>query len=85
MALIWLRRIIHLGLLQESLEIEIGPDIACANCGKPTPSHSYCGECGVSLRALPKSRGKGSTAAGVACASNTMLRELDVPWSSANR
>jgi RsiW-degrading membrane proteinase PrsW (M82 family) len=63
-ALIWLRRIIHLGLLQESLEIAIGPDIACANCGKATPSHSYCGECGVSLRALPKSRGKGSVAVG---------------------
>ena len=56
-ALLWLRRIIHVGLLQESLEIAIGPDIACANCGKQTPSHTYCGECGVSLRALPKARG----------------------------
>jgi hypothetical protein len=61
-ALVWLRRIIHLGLLQESLEIAIGPDITCANCSKLTPSHTYCGECGVSLRALPKSRGHAPTA-----------------------
>jgi len=67
-ALIWLRRIIHLGLLQESLEIPIGADIACANCGKQTPSHSFCGECGVSLRALPKSRGR-AAGAGIASAS----------------
>ena len=66
-ALLWLRRIIHLGLLQESLEIPIGADLTCANCGKPTPCHSFCGECGVSLRALPKSRG--AVAGGIAAAS----------------
>lgn len=66
-ALLWLRRIIHLGLLQESLEIEIGPAIACGNCTQPTPSHTFCGCCGVSLRALPKSRGK--AVGGVAAAS----------------
>jgi hypothetical protein len=67
-ALLWLRRLIHLGLLQESLEIPIGDDIVCANCGQATPSHSFCGECGVSLRALPKSRGR---EAGLAAASAT--------------
>jgi hypothetical protein len=93
-ALIWLRRIIHLGLLQESLEIPIGPDIACANCGKQTPSHSYCGECGVSLRALPKSRGKGAAAAagvasasavsgGVAAPHEVKRTTLDVPPGTA--
>jgi hypothetical protein len=65
-ALIWLRRIIHLGLLQESLEIPIGPEFECANCGRMTPRHSFCGQCGVSLRALPKARGRD---AGLAAAS----------------
>jgi hypothetical protein len=68
-ALLWLRRVIHVGLLQESLEIPVGPEIACANCGRPTPSHTFCGECGVSLRALPKAR---PATAGVAAASASM-------------
>ena len=32
-ALVWLRRTLHLGLLEEALEIEIGDEIICANCG----------------------------------------------------
>jgi hypothetical protein len=55
-ALIWLRRVIHRGLLQEASEIEIGPDITCANCGDQTASHTFCQNCGISQRALPKSR-----------------------------
>jgi hypothetical protein len=55
-ALIWLRSVIHLGLLEEAAEIEIGPPIACPNCGRMTPAHSFCGNCGISLRALPKAR-----------------------------
>lgn len=55
-ALLWLRRVIHLGLLQEASEIAIGPDIACPDCGTPTPFHTYCGNCGVSLKALPRTR-----------------------------
>ncbi len=55
-ALLWLRRVIHLGLLQEASEIAIGPDIACPECGKATPFHTYCGNCGVSLKALPRTR-----------------------------
>jgi hypothetical protein len=54
LALIWLRRIIHLGLLQESREVPIGDPITCPNCHKQTPFHTFCGECGTSLRALPK-------------------------------
>lgn len=54
-ALIWLRRVIHLGLLQEAAEIAVGPEITCANCGQQTAQHTFCSECGVSLRALPKS------------------------------
>ena len=55
-ALIWLRRVIHLGLIQEAGEIGIGPDITCANCGHETPQHAFCAECGVALNALPKGR-----------------------------
>jgi hypothetical protein len=54
-ALLWLRRMIHLGLLQEAAEIEIGPPVTCTNCGKQTPSHTFCAQCGIALRAQPKS------------------------------
>jgi hypothetical protein len=56
-ALVGLRRAIHLGLLEEAAEVPIGPAIRCANCGASTPSHSFCISCGISLRALPKSPG----------------------------
>ena len=55
-ALLWLRRLIHLGLLEESAEIPIGPPIRCANCGAETPKHTFCINCGISLQALPKER-----------------------------
>lgn len=55
-ALVWLRHIIHVGLLEESVESEIGPSITCANCGKETPFHTFCANCGISLHALPKHR-----------------------------
>ncbi|MEO6350312.1 MAG: hypothetical protein ABIP53_06640 [Candidatus Limnocylindrales bacterium] len=55
-ALVWLRRALHLGLLQEQREVTESRSIACPNCGRPTPEHSFCGNCGVSLRALPKAR-----------------------------
>jgi hypothetical protein len=58
-ALLWLRRSIHVGLVQESREIPIGPAIRCANCGRMTPQHTFCGSCGVALRALPKARPAG--------------------------
>jgi ribosomal protein L32 len=56
LALLWLRRLIHLGLLEESAEIPIGPPITCANCGAQTPKHTFCINCGISLQALPKVR-----------------------------
>ncbi len=55
-ALLWLRRVLHLGLLEEAFEIEIGDEIVCANCGQPTRRHTFCGNCGISLHALPKRR-----------------------------
>jgi RsiW-degrading membrane proteinase PrsW (M82 family) len=54
LALLWLRAVIHLGLLEEAAEIDIGPPITCPNCGRQTPAHSFCGNCGASLRAVPK-------------------------------
>ena len=59
-ALIWLRLVLHLGLMQEASEIRTGEDITCANCGQRTPRHAFCINCGVSLLALPKSRRPGS-------------------------
>jgi hypothetical protein len=52
-SLVWLRAVIHLGLLQEMAEIPIGPQSTCPNCGTMTPTHSFCGHCGTSLRASP--------------------------------
>ena len=57
-ALLWLRRTLHVGLLQEAREIEVGRSISCPNCGHSTPEHTFCGHCGVSLRALPRSAPK---------------------------
>jgi len=54
-AVVWLRRLIHLGLVEEAAEVEIGRETTCANCGQTTPRHTFCAHCGVSLRALPKS------------------------------
>jgi hypothetical protein len=52
--LLWLRYAIHIGLLEEAREIDIGPEITCPNCRRPTPNHSFCINCGVSFQALPK-------------------------------
>jgi hypothetical protein len=62
-AVILLRRVIHLGLVEEAGEVDIGPDVLCANCHRPTPRHTFCGQCGIALRALPKPRTpRGATA-----------------------
>jgi hypothetical protein len=54
LALLWLRQVIHVGLLEEAAEAEIGPGISCANCGHLTPRHTFCANCGIALKALPK-------------------------------
>ncbi len=54
--IIMLRRAIHVGLLEEALEIPIGPELTCPNCGGVTARHTFCGSCGISLQALPKTR-----------------------------
>jgi hypothetical protein len=58
LALVWLRRTLHVGLLEEAFEIETGGEVICANCGKPTLRHTFCGNCGIALHALPKHPGK---------------------------
>jgi hypothetical protein len=56
--IVLLRRAIHVGLLEEALEIPIGPDFTCANCGSETARHTFCSNCGISLQALPKLSGR---------------------------
>jgi hypothetical protein len=53
-ALVALRRVIHLGLCEEMEERATGAPARCPNCGRMTPLHSFCALCGVALRALPK-------------------------------
>jgi ribosomal protein L32 len=56
LALLWLRQVIHVGLLEEALLIEDAPIIVCANCGERTRRGSFCESCGIALAALPASR-----------------------------
>jgi hypothetical protein len=56
LALLWLRQVIHVGLLEEALEIEDAPIVMCANCGNRTRLGAFCESCGISLAALPASR-----------------------------
>jgi hypothetical protein len=64
LGLIWLREVVHVGLLQEALEIEDAPAIVCANCGHHTRVGGFCEYCGISQAALPRSRsGSRSTVA----------------------
>ncbi len=53
-ALVLLRRAIHVGLLEEAAERPIGADLVCANCGQPTPMHAFCAHCGIAQAALPR-------------------------------
>ena len=55
-SLLWLRQVIHVGLLEEALLIEDAPIINCVNCGQRTRRGSFCEYCGIALSALPASR-----------------------------
>jgi hypothetical protein len=54
LALVSLRRAVHLGLREEAAELEVGEAVRCPNCRRDTPHHHFCAHCGVALRALPK-------------------------------
>jgi ribosomal protein L32 len=56
LALLWLRQVIHVGLLEEALLIEDAPVITCVNCGQRTRKGRFCEYCGIALAALPASR-----------------------------
>jgi hypothetical protein len=58
LALVWLRMTLQLGLREESEEKPIGQPVKCPSCKHETPHHTFCGNCGVNFRALPK---KGAT------------------------
>jgi hypothetical protein len=72
LGLLWLRRLIHLGLREEAAEREIGPPIECPSCHHETPAHTFCGNCGAALHALPKA-GKTRIGGGVKIAVFTAL------------
>jgi hypothetical protein len=54
-ALVSLRRAIHLGLREEAGEPAESSVVSCPNCGRDTPAHHFCAYCGVGLAALAKS------------------------------
>ena len=56
LGLLWLRNTIHVGLLEEALEVEDAPVITCANCGHRTRKGRFCEYCGIAMAALPSSR-----------------------------
>jgi ribosomal protein L32 len=56
LGMLWLRQVIHVGLLEEALEIEDAPVIVCANCDHRTRKGRFCEYCGIALAALPTSR-----------------------------
>lgn len=53
-ALLWLRQLLELGLRQEAVEAATAEPRTCQDCGRETPPGSFCTECGMALRALPK-------------------------------
>jgi hypothetical protein len=53
-AIAWLRQLIDVGLRQEAVEAATSEPQVCQECGRETPAGSFCVECGVALRALPK-------------------------------
>jgi hypothetical protein len=78
-ALVWLRLMLQLGLREESAELEIGPDVRCPNCGSFTPNHTFCAECGVALRALPKRGPVVAAPAGAAAAPAVPMPAVPAP------
>jgi ribosomal protein L32 len=56
LSMLWLRQVIHVGLLEEALQIEDSPVIVCANCSHRTRKGRFCEYCGIAMAALPSSR-----------------------------
>jgi hypothetical protein len=64
-ALVWLRWLTELGLREEAAEKPIGPPVTCPSCHQETAVHTFCGHCGINLRALPKEGAQGKLRPGV--------------------
>jgi hypothetical protein len=54
-ALLWLRVLIHVGLIEEQAEGVGRNGEHCVNCGRSVYRGAFCSYCGVAVRALPKS------------------------------
>lgn len=53
-AIVWLRALIHVGLLEELGESEAASGTTCANCHHDVFGAAFCSYCGAARRALPK-------------------------------
>lgn len=53
-ALVWLRVLIHVGLVEERSEAGPAPATPCLNCHRAVAHEAFCSYCGVAVRALPK-------------------------------
>ncbi len=52
---------IHEMLLAEAVEVEVGVPMPCSHCGRLVPRMAFCPQCGVAVRATPKT-GRGREA-----------------------
>jgi hypothetical protein len=77
-AIAWLRQLIDVGLRQEAVEAATSEPQECQDCHRQTPAGSFCVECGVALRALPKRAGQPGES-GEAGASLTISPRYDQP------
>ena len=77
LGLIWMRLLIHVGLMEEAAETGIGPVVLCPECGAETPYHTFCINCGIALRALPRGRRPAEALAVVVAADPSAPADLD--------
>lgn len=52
--LLMVRFALHSMLLAEAVEVGIGPPIACTHCHHVVPRMAFCPNCGIAIRATPK-------------------------------
>jgi ribosomal protein L32 len=51
---LYLRLVVHHALLEEAIELEIGPTSPCPNCHRVVPTMVFCPACGMARSAAPK-------------------------------
>lgn len=52
--LVLVRVVLHFGLLEETTERAIGPQVPCTECHRMVPDTLFCSHCGAARRAMPK-------------------------------